>query len=249
MFNVNTKTSDYMSIVLTHECNKQCPYCIDKYRGRKEYITLDNIKKAITFAKKHNIKDILLVGGEPTLHPQVVEIAKMVKEAEFNTILTTNYTRPDVVKDLDKYVNSFNISFYNQKELPKQKDFKADLTLSTLLYKGGIDSKEKLDAFIEKYKDNFILKFSTLTVCNDWTSEHQKVDFLDSLNAKRIVLFNEIEGLIYKDYVIKRYDRIINLSAEQSFKCHVDGNISNSWERVNIPVRPFSLNTIMQHQR
>lgn len=249
MFKVNTKTSDYMSIVLTHECNRQCPYCIDKYRGRKEYITLDNIKNAIAFAKKRNIKDILLVGGEPTLHPQVVEIAKMIKEAGFNTILTTNYTRPEVVKELDKYINSFNISFYNQKELPKQKDFKADLTLSTLLYKGGIDSKEKLDAFIEKYKDDFILKFSTLTVCNDWTKSHQRVDFLDNLDAKKIVLFNEIEGLIYKGYVIKRYDRIINLNAEQSFKCHVDGTISDGWERVNVPARPMVLNSIIQNQR
>ena len=249
MFKVNTKTFDYMSIVLTHECNKKCPYCIDKYRGRMEYITLDNVKKAIAFAKSHNIKDILLVGGEPTLHPQVVEIAKMIKEAGFNTILTTNYTKPDVVKELDKYINSFNISFYNQKELPKQRDFKADLTLSTLLYKGGIDSKEKLDAFIEKYKDDFILKFSTLTVCNDWTLAHQKIDFLDSLDAKKIVLFNEIEGLIYNGFVIKRYDRIINHHADQSFKCHVDGTISDTWERVNVPTRPLVLNNAFQNQR
>lgn len=28
MFKVNTSTDDYMSIILTHECNKDCPFCI-----------------------------------------------------------------------------------------------------------------------------------------------------------------------------------------------------------------------------
>lgn len=43
MFKVNTSTDDYMSIILTHGCNKDCPFCIDKYRGRNEYILIQNI--------------------------------------------------------------------------------------------------------------------------------------------------------------------------------------------------------------
>ena len=234
MFKSNTKTSDYMSIVLTHECNRQCPFCIDQYRGRNEYISLLNVQRAINFAKAHNIKDVLLVGGEPTLHPQVIEIAKMIKGAGLKTILTTNYSKPDVVKALDKYVDSFNISYYNQAELPNQRDFTADLTLSVLLFKGGIDSKEKLDKFIEKYRDKYHLKFSTLDVCNDWTRAHQNSDWLDDIGAKKVVLFNEIEGLFYKDTIIKRYDRLLNPNAEQSYKCHVDGVIKQSWKRAKV---------------
>ena len=231
MFKIDTKTSDYMTIVVTHECNRKCPFCIDSYRGRCEFITLENVKRAITVAKTKKIKDILLVGGEPTLHPDICLIAKMVHEAGFNVVLTTNYTKPDIVKKLDKYVDSFNISYYYQEMLPMKKDYKADITLSTLIFKGQLDTKKLLDSFIDKYKDEYILKFSTLTVCNDFTEKRQQVDYLDELEAKRIILFNEIEGQIYRNCIIKRYDKLVNKNAEQSLKCHVDGTISYSWDR------------------
>jgi molybdenum cofactor biosynthesis enzyme MoaA len=52
MFNVNTKVSDYMSIVVTHECNKQCPFCIDRNRGKQEYISVQNVINALKYAQK-----------------------------------------------------------------------------------------------------------------------------------------------------------------------------------------------------
>jgi len=230
-FKKETSVSDYMTLVTTHECNRACKWCVDQYRGQKEFITLKNVNKALAFAKKNNIKDILLVGGEPTLHPEIVEIAQESKEQGFNTIMTTNYDFPDKVKALDGIVNSLNISYYGQKHLPSQKDFESDLTLSVLLFKGRFKTKEELDAFIQKYQKNFTLKFSTLTVCNDWTKEHQDVPFLDQLPAEGIVLFNEIQGQIYNGHIIKRYDRVVNHFAKQSYKCHVDGEISKSWTR------------------
>ena len=128
------------------------------------------------------------------MHPRVVEIAKKIKKTGFQIVLTTNYSKPDVVKALDKYIDSFNISFYNQQELPNQKDFTADLTLSTLLYKGRIDSKEKLDNFISEYGGRYHLKFATLSVCNAWTESHQESNWLDKLDAHRVKLdvFNNL---------------------------------------------------------
>jgi organic radical activating enzyme len=229
MFDINTSVDDYMSIVVTHECDRKCPFCVDQYRDLNKYISPSNVFKALMFAKEHNVRDILLVGGEPTMHPDIVGIAKLVKSYGFNAVLTTNYSKPDVVKKLDKYVDSFNISYYGQEVLPLQSKFSADLTLSTLIFKGQLDTKDELDKFIDKYKRRFILKFSTLTACNLWAKNHQRVSYLDSLNAEHMLLFNEIEGMIYRGCVIKRYDHVLKTDAKQSFKCHVDGTISNSW--------------------
>ena len=52
MYNINTKDSDYFIIVTTHECGRNCPFCIDKYRGRDEYISLNNVEKALDFAER-----------------------------------------------------------------------------------------------------------------------------------------------------------------------------------------------------
>ena len=99
-----------------------------------------------------------------------------------------------------------------------------------MIFKGQLDSKEKIDSFIDDHND-LQLKFSTLTACNDFAKNHQEVDFLDNLPAEKVILFDEIEGLIYRNYIIKRYDRLINPSSHQSYKCHVDGEISNTWDR------------------
>jgi len=231
MFDINQTTKDYMSLVLTHECNKKCPFCVDKYRGSGETISIENVKKAISFGKEQGIKDMLLIGGEPTIHPKIDIISSMVKDAGFRVIMTTNYTKPEIVRSLDGVVDCFNISFYNQKSLPKQKDFKSDLTLHTLIHAKQIKSVADLDNFINSHRENGHLKFSTLLPCNDWAKNNQTGSFLDSLDCNWIVLFNEILGQEYKGCVIKRYDRVINKVAHQSFKAHVNGEISTTWER------------------
>lgn len=231
MFNISTSTSDYMSIILTHACQLKCLFCVDIYRTQniEEEISLENIQKALDFAKLNNIKDILLVGGEPTLHSKIIIIAKMVKNYGFKCVLTTNYQRPDIIKSLDGIIDCFNISYYGQTKLPKQKDFQSDLTLSVLLYSGRF-TKDEFDKFIDNYKDDMHLKFSTLTICNEWTKTHQKIEWIDKLECEwNGVLFDEILGHIYRGCVIKRYDKIVNNNAVQSYKCHIDGTILKYW--------------------
>lgn len=231
MFSIDQKTNDYMSLVLTHECNKRCPFCVDAYRGSGEVITLENVRKTLRFAREHQIKDILLIGGEPTLHPAVEIIAAMVKDAGHRVIMTTNYTKPETICALDGVVDCFNISFYNQRALPKQADFKSDLTLHTLIHDKQLATCDELDRFIDEHQENGHLKFSTLLPCNEWTTKHQRVEYLDELECEWVVLFNELLGQIYRGAIIKRYDRIVNKWARQSFKAHVDGRITQSWNR------------------
>ena len=145
MYKLETKDTDYMAIVTTHECGRNCPFCIDKYRGRKEYISLDDVERALDFACDLKVKDIFLTGGEPTNHPLIVEIARMVKDRGFNLVMTTNYENPFVMKCLDGIVDSFNVSYYGQKELPSQKDFKSDITLSTIIWQDRFPTQKDLD--------------------------------------------------------------------------------------------------------
>jgi len=128
-------------------------------------------------------------------------------------------------------VNCFNVSYYAQPKLPRQADFKSDITLHALIHDRQLASKEALDAFIDSHQESGHLKFSTLVPCNDWAAEHQRVEYLDTLDCEWVVLFNELLGQVYRGAVIKRYDRIINRSAHQSFKAHVDGQITQSWVR------------------
>lgn len=230
IFNITTKTTDYMSIVTTHKCQLNCPFCVDLHEKNDEEISVESVTNALAFAKAKGIRDILLVGGEPTLHSKIVQIAECVKSNGFKCILTTNYQRPDVIRRLDGIVDCFNISYYGQHELPKQKWFKSDITLSVLIYKNRFSGKEDFDRFIDTHQKNMHLKFSTLSPCNEWAAYHQKVDWLDDLPFEWTgVLFDEILGHVYRGCIIKRYDRVINPNAPQSYKCLVDGTIAKHW--------------------
>lgn len=231
-FSIETKTSDYLFVVLTHECNRECRFCVDIYRGEEGFLTIPNFINALEFAKSRNIKTITLLGGEPTLHPGIVELCKMVKDEGFNLVMTTNFDNLEILYELDKYVDSFNFSYYGQRELPDPTRFiHADITLSTLIYRTGmLSSKEKLDAHIDKYKDKYILKFSTLSDINEFTHKNNKVEYLDELqDCTWVVLLNQIAGQIYRGQLIKRFDILLNKHACASFKCHVDGSFSQSW--------------------
>lgn len=232
VFNLRTKTSEYMTVMVTHECNRNCPFCIDKLRGSGEYISKENVEKAISFAKSKGIKDILLLGGEPTLHPNIYSISKRFKEEGFRTILTTNFDDLEKVYSLGDVIDCFNFSYYGQKRLPEPERFnQSDLTLTTLIFKGKLDTKDNLDKFIDTHEGKYTLKFSTLSVCNEYTERKSLLGYLDELpDCEYVVLFNEILGQIYRNHVIKRYDKVINPNAKQSYKFHTNGKITKSWD-------------------
>lgn len=229
MFKIGQRTQDYLNLIVTHECNKSCEFCVDTRRGKEGHITWESAVKAVDSAVDEGIKDILVTGGEPTLHPDIIEIVKEIRNARIRPIMTTNYTRPDVIAQLDGWVDSFNISYYNQPQLPIQSGWRSDITIHTLIHARQLETKEKLDQFMEAHAHNGHLKFSTLSPVNDWAKLNQSVPYLDNLDCEWVVLFNEMAGQIYEGSVIKRYDKVLNLNAVQSYKAHVDGTISRDW--------------------
>ena len=87
-------------INLTHKCNFNCWYCYDKNnRGSTEFLNFEYIKIFID-AYAQNYKDplkIVLMGGEPTLHPDLFEIivflnnSNIVKSITLVTNLSDSY--------------------------------------------------------------------------------------------------------------------------------------------------------------
>lgn len=230
VFRIDLQNEEYIQIVLTHECNRKCRFCIDHRRGDDAYLTKESLERAISFAKKGKTKDILFIGGEPTLHPNFREYCILVKDAGLNLIVTTNFDNPEIIHENADVVDSWNFSYYGQKNIPFIPN--VDITISGLIYsKGFLSTKEKLDAFIDKYQDKYSLKFSTLTVINEYTAKFgDPGEWIDNLDAEKIILFDFIPAQIYRGHLIKRYDiEGPDLPTLDSFKCLVDGEITRNW--------------------
>src|SRR5678816_4555061 len=61
------------SLYLTDKCNLDCSYCTE-YDNSKPHPKLDDLKLWIRKIRDLGTMRIALVGGEPLLHPDVVEI-------------------------------------------------------------------------------------------------------------------------------------------------------------------------------
>ncbi len=74
---------------VTDDCNLDCIGC---YRPRKKnHKSLAQIAEELAVFKQQRKSDCMsLAGGDPLVHPQIVEIVKMVKEAGWKPIINTN---------------------------------------------------------------------------------------------------------------------------------------------------------------
>ena len=236
MLTYDISTREYMYIIFTHECNRTCPFCIDCYRGRNEYLSWDSLQRHLAFAKAHKISTITVLGGEPTLHPEVVRFCKEIKRQGFHLVMTTNADLWYKVQELDGIVDSFNFSYYGQK-IPDISQFKSDITLSVLLWKDRFKSLADLDGFIEKQKaahSNMHLKFKTIEACNNWTEKRKDIsDLICQIPFSEYkTLFGAVNVGIYRGIPFG-LDVLSSDSYEHAFKGQVDGEITKHWTRSN----------------
>lgn len=211
MWTPETKTDKNLTLWVTHECNLNCVFCRDSNNKKVHgFMTMEKIKKSLRKAKEEKITTVLIGGGEPTLHPDIIEIAKLSKSMGFFTVITTNYTKPEIIKKLDGICDTINISVYeeNKDRIPYQKDFKSNLYLKVLLYKGRFKNKEEFDEFIDKYKKLVPhMGFCCMRGHMSWCEEHKNIDWIDSLPIDKVVMTDRGNPCwIYRGFPIDRKD-------------------------------------------
>lgn len=164
----------YISIVATNNCQCNCPYCINSATDRQKNLPIEkalhNIGELTTYI--NNEPEVIILGGEPTLHPQIFDLIrglKGLKRYGFNALgkvrITTNGIRlkdPEFLQDLlDSGIDGINISWHNEKEfmsLPElrwivdkihtdRKDCK--VRINTNVWRGNHDTVQGLQSLVE----------------------------------------------------------------------------------------------------
>src|SRR6201984_359220 len=77
------------SLYVTDRFHLDCAYCTE-YDNSRPHPSLDDLKKWIRKIRELGTMRIALVGGEPLVHPNIVEIVRYCRELGFATSLTTN---------------------------------------------------------------------------------------------------------------------------------------------------------------
>jgi len=102
-------------INITSACNSNCIWCYAKdYEKYKTLINIEVFKKIITFLSTIKCKNVILVGGEPTLHPNLLYFIELMNSYDFQISLVTNGRKLGSSKYFEnflRYKDLLNITF------------------------------------------------------------------------------------------------------------------------------------------
>lgn len=90
------RSINYLRISLTDRCNLRCVYCMPKegiqWQALPDQLSVDEITRVVEEAAAGGVKRVRLTGGEPLVHPNIVEIVGRIASIQNieEVSLTTN---------------------------------------------------------------------------------------------------------------------------------------------------------------
>lgn len=156
---------DNLDVQITGKCNLKCAHC---YLGKKEFkdIPFRVLRQVFDESKALGIYNVIITGGEPTLHSQFEEIIKYLNNERFRITVVTNGTIPEkiikvsemiyeVVVSLDGFKNDYEkIRNYNyEKVIQSIKKFKnkgINLRINAILHSNLLEYYKEFMNYINK---------------------------------------------------------------------------------------------------
>lgn len=230
-------------------CNYRCPYCIEKSNLGDKWIDMDAL---INFCNdvsiRHSDKPVtfaLCNGGEPSMHPRIVDFMKAIKSRPNNIFqLTSNGSRPmkwwvENLHYLDHLVMSFHSTECDHEEFfEKVRYISQRLTMTVVipLYSPIFDAQYEYGQRLVDTFDNVFVAFKPLVhkpyePPYEWTEE-QKQYFLDNpyfispnYDRSKRKAVNIDARLIYNDGSFEEVRPQILVAKDEhhfkGWKCHI----------------------------
>lgn len=89
------------AVVFTQGCNYRCPFCHNPELVLPDLFSVPlPTEEVLSFLEKRRgqLQGVVITGGEPTLHEDLADFMRIVKEKGFLLKLDTNGSRPDVLR-------------------------------------------------------------------------------------------------------------------------------------------------------
>lgn len=103
-----------LNLFLSYKCNLSCDYCFASGLDAEfpAALSWEDFLKLSAWLEKNAVLSLAILGGEPTLHPQIVEIVTHLKNKGIMLALFTNGLFPERLrKELADNVTNFVINF------------------------------------------------------------------------------------------------------------------------------------------
>ena len=82
-------------------CNFRCPFCHNSELLSSDVEPVMSLEELLAFLKKRRgiLEGVCITGGEPTIHPELPELLRAVRELGYKIKLDTNGYRPQSLRD------------------------------------------------------------------------------------------------------------------------------------------------------
>lgn len=74
----------------TLRCNADCHFCFNRGLPAADDVTIDDFRKMVAILKDAGVRCIDILGGEPTLHPELLTLLDIIKASQMKSNLSTN---------------------------------------------------------------------------------------------------------------------------------------------------------------
>jgi len=160
-------------------CNFRCPYCHNPelVNEQGEELELSHVLEFLHKRKKY-IDGVVISGGEPTIHSELIPLIEEIKKLGYAIKLDTNGSNPEVIR---KLINDRLIDYIAM-------DIKGPLSEYAKISNSKINIKDVDEAINLIKNSNIDYEFRT-TICRELLSKAQVVEigkYLDG--AKRYAL-------------------------------------------------------------
>ena len=152
-----------------HTCPNNCKFCSSNSSiGATKIISLDDFKRTVNhFMKNGGIEEISISGGEPFLHPDLMEMVRFCKSLNIRTVIFTSGIKR--ARTLSEFEKNFYIDEYNKKVQE-------------------VEEAEPWNTRInEIIKRNLKRELSNVIDENFWAISRQEMDLLKSIGLDKIV--------------------------------------------------------------
>jgi len=102
-----------LDIKITDECNGKCRFCIETGGKKSKSKPVEDLIKAVEVV---NPSSVLILGGEPTMYPDLVKLLKNIQQKDRKIFLTTNGSSLynfALMGVLGEFLDGINISLHH----------------------------------------------------------------------------------------------------------------------------------------
>jgi MoaA/NifB/PqqE/SkfB family radical SAM enzyme len=188
-----------LQLFVTNKCNLRCKGCFVEQRLNTEEMSLETYKRHI-LDNNDLIQKVIIMGGEPTLHKDLLKMIDFNRSLNLKTTIYTNGINlklldSDDLNDIEVRVGVYG-AFSSEKPLSKIQKVNRPLTIVHMLRKDNVDDLKIISKMVEDFNCNkfFISSIRDTVKTHDYwkdtedtitPNDYAKIvqDFIDNYNG------------------------------------------------------------------